>query len=424
MERIAQLEEANVAKERRIAELEARLAKYENAHVPSSLVERPLRSSKKNGELGRPAGYEGSTRPTPVPEETIEVRLEECPRCHVALGEPVRVESRVVEEIPMPEPVRVTEYLVAHYDCPSCGERVVARHSGCPREGRLGSRALAHIALLKYDCRLPHRRICGVLEREYGLVITPATVLDVTRRVSDALKEEYEAIKARIRAASVVYVDETSIRVDGSKYWIWVFTTETDTLIVIRHSRGKKVLREVLGKKRYSGIIVCDGHRSYSNYTSRLQRCWAHLLREAEFLAEKDPEAEKLNKALHRLYKRLTDATKEEPPPGERKRLQGNAQAALEYWLDKEYRAEKTRKYIEKVGNAERHLLTFLLNPGVEPTNNRAERALREHVVIRKIIGTLRNEKGTRIHETIMSCLATWKQQNKDPYEEIIKRVS
>jgi hypothetical protein len=33
----------------------------------------------------------------------------------------------------------------------------------------------------------------------------------------------------------------------------------------------------------------------------------------------------------------------------------------------------------------------------------------RENIIIRKIIGTLRNEKGTKIHETITSYLATWK---------------
>ncbi|MFA5578629.1 MAG: IS66 family transposase, partial [Methanothrix sp.] len=50
----------------------------------------------------------------------------------------------------------------------------------------------------------------------------------------------------------------------------------------------------------------------------------------------------------------------------------------------------------------------------VGPTNNRAERALREHVILRKIVGTLRNNKGTLIHERIMTVLATWKQQGLD----------
>jgi len=310
------------------------------------------------------------------------------------LGEPVKVESRIIEEIPEPQPITVTEFRLAHYDCPICGEHVVARHPECPAEGRFGPRTMAHITLLKYDDRLPHRKVCRTLKREFGLEVTPATVLDVTRRVSHALRDEYEAIKKRIRGSDVVYIDETSIRVSGARYWIWGFTTEKETLVVIRHSRGKNVLKEVLGKK-FNGIIVCDGYRSYSNFTGNLQRCWAHILREARFVAEKEQEAEALCNGLHRLYDRLVYAMAEDPPPRERARLRRNALAALRYWLGKEYTSKRVVKFAAKVKTAMKHLLTFVLNPGVEPTNNRAERALREHVVIRKIIGTLRNEKGT-----------------------------
>lgn len=422
LERIAGLEKASAAKDRRIAGLEARLARYENPHTPSSISGKSKTTDRKDGKPGRPVGCKGSTRPIPKPERTVEVKAKECPRCHSPLGDPVKVERRIIEEIPEPRPVMVTEYLIAHYQC-SCGEHVVAKHPGCPSKDVLGPRALAHITLLKYDDRLPHRKVCRTLKREFGLEIAPATVLDVTRRVSDALRGEYEGIKERIRKVKVVYVDETGIRVNGRRYWIWVFTTNRDTLVVVRHSRGKKVLKEVLGRK-FRGIIVCDGHRSYSNFTTNLQRCWAHILREARFVAEHAPEAEPLTKALQRLYKRLVNAMAKGPPPGERERLYRNAVAILRYWLGRSYSTKRVVKFVAKVRTGSRHLLTFVLNPGVEPTNNRAERALREHVVIRKIIGTLRNEKGTGIHETVMSCLVTWSQQGLSPYDEIIKNVS
>jgi hypothetical protein len=112
-----------------------------------------------------------------------------------------------------------------------------------------------------------------------------------------------------------------------------------------------------------------------------------------------------------------------EPPPDERARLYRNALAILRYWLGKKYTAKRVVKFAAKVKTAMKYLLTFELNPGVEPTNNRAERALREHVVIRKIIGTRRNEKGAGIHETVMSCLVTWQQQGLNPYDEIVRQV-
>lgn len=52
---------------------------------------------------------------------------------------------------------------------------------------------------------------------------------------------------------------------------------------------------------------------------------------------------------------------------------------------------------------------TCILHPEIEPTNNRAERELREFVIQRKIFGTFRSEKGLRITEIIMSLLATWR---------------
>ena len=79
--------------------------------------------------------------------------------------------------------------------------------------------------------------------------------------------------------------------------------------------------------------------------------------------------------------------------------------------IDREYLEVKAKKFIGKISNGFDYWFTFILNPGVETTNNRAERALRPHVVLRKILGTLRNGKGTAIHELIMTMLATWGQR-------------
>jgi transposase len=67
-----------------------------------------------------------------------------------------------------------------------------------------------------------------------------------------------------------------------------------------------------------------------------------------------------------------------------------------------------------KISNGFEYWFMFVIHPGVEPTNNNAERAIRKQVVQRKIIGTLRNEKGTSIHERLMTVLTTWSQQGLD----------
>ena len=72
------------------------------------------------------------------------------------------------------------------------------------------------------------------------------------------------------------------------------------------------------------------------------------------------------------------------------------------------------RRFEFKMLNGMGHWFTFLAVPGVEPTNNRAERALREHLVQRKIMGCFRNGKGTWIYEMVMTVLSSWKQQGRD----------
>ena len=261
------------------------------------------------------------------------------------------------------------------------------------------------------------------MKSQFGLPMTPASALDITRRVSQDLRPQYEAIMSRVRHASIVNVDETSEKVDGVNYWLWVFTTQTDTFFAIRKSRGKKVLDEVLGRD-FEGYLGCDGWKSYSNFTGKLQRCWAHLMREAEWLAEHCEEAKPLYQALRRLFAYLITRLVGDPPVLVRKKLQAAAKRRLKYWLEKDYQSKEAIRFIGKVRNGVDHWFTFVVVPGLEPTNNSAERALKEPVVQRKIIGTFRNGKGIGIYETMMTLIATWKQQGLDPYEAMAKSLT
>ena len=117
---------------------------------------------------------------------------------------------------------------------------------------------------------MPHVKVSEALERTYGLTVTPTTVLDITKRAVWWLWPEYNRILGRIRASPLVYVDETGVRVDGRRYWIWAF-----------------------------------GWRRYPGFTDMIQRCWVYLLREADCPAEHVEEAKPLSQTLHGLYDRV-----------------------------------------------------------------------------------------------------------------------
>jgi transposase len=403
--------------------------RYENPHTPSSRRMYPTRTGDNTKSEkrfpGRPKGHKGTTRPKPKAPDIIREPEKKsfCNHCGAPLADPVHVGHHVFEEIANPKPRQVIDFLEFEYKCTLCDTYTSARHPDCPPDGVFGKNTMIQTTLMKFEQRLPFEKISQQMKSQFGLPMTAASVLDITRRVSDYLKPEYETILERIRNAKIVNVDETSEKVDGVNHWLWVFTTETDTWFAIRKSRGKKVLDEVLGKA-FEGYLGCDGWKSYSNFTYRLQRCWAHLLREGEWLAEHCEEARPLYLALKRLYADLVACLVGDPPLSRRKKLQVAAKTRLRYWLGKEYASREAKRFVAKVRNGLGHWFTFVVVPGLEPTNNRAERALKEPVVQRKIIGTFRNEKGIRIYETMMTLLATWKQQGLNPYEAMAESLT
>ena len=422
-QRVEKLEKINKTLLETIEKLGRRIAVYENPHTPPSrqFFKRPPSGGEK-GTPGQKEGHVGITRPAPEPTERKEAKMTNCPDCSSPLGKPKRFEHRIITDIPVPLPVKVTDYILYVYDCPTCHSEIVANHPDLPAEGDFGKNTLAHTTLMKYEDRLPHRKVQAALNRQFGLDISPGAIFDFTRRTSDSLTGVYDAILERIRDADIVHVDETGLKVDGKNCWSWVFTTKKETFFVVRRSRATKVLEEVL-TQRFRGIVVCDGWKAYPSFIKRLQRCWAHLLRESRALADKVKEAIPLNESLLALYHRLKTFLEGDHTPAERKRAWYQARYALRTLLRGSYWYNTTKKFVAKIRNGLDYWFTFLLHPGVEPTNNRAERAIREIVVQRKIFGTLRNEKGTRIFEVLSTVIATWKQEGRPLHKTLVQAL-
>jgi transposase len=405
---------------KRIDDLEKRLLSHENAHTPPSKQKYPKREKSSNPKKrGRPNGHPGSTRKFRKPDRIVMLTAKKCPHCCGKLEEPDRIESKIIEDLPKPKQTIITKFLQGFYTCPHCGKEVETKHDDLPELGNFGNNTLAQVSLMKFQDRLPYRKIAESLERQYGFGITPASILDFTKRVSDKLEMVYNQIIFRVRISKYAYIDETSIKVNGKTYWIWIFVTATETLAVIRKSRGGNALEEILGQN-YGGTIICDGWKVYPKFTNNLQRCWAHLLRESDYLGRRVEEGRKLSDRLHKFYRNLKEILDSDPPDHVRKVIKMNAEETLKEIARKKYKSEKVIKFINKINNGMDHWFTFVTNPMIESTNNIGERGLREFVVQRKIIGTLRNEKGTQIYERSMTCIETWKQQGLNTREQLL----
>lgn len=415
-QRVRELEAENAFLRDKVAELEKRLLAYENAHTPPSLSKKKPPKKDSNGKLGAPKGHPKYEREEPEPTASIEYIEDTCPHCKSKLGNPIKTDRVLEEEIPEPQPIEVTEHLVNHYLCPCCNKHIIARNNA--PIGRFGKNLMAHVSLLKYEDRLPLRKVTSSLERHYNIRISNMGIFKITNRVANKLEIPYQLLIRKIRKARVIYVDETKLKIDAKTYYIWTFVTENETLFVIRKSRAAKVIEEILGVK-YKGVICCDGWTAYTQYSTNLQRCWAHILREAEHLADKYGEFKGFDESFKLIFKKIKKIRERPYTLATRLRWKDKLQEEMEQIICQMNYYQEFRKFATKVKNGLEHWFTCLINLFVEPTNNNAERALRELVVQRKIIGGLRREKGARIMEVITSIIATTRKRGQPVFQTV-----
>lgn len=414
LKRTEELEKENLG-------LKKRLAFYEGPHTPPSKETLKKKNEKNTGKKkrGAPKGHRGATRPTPKPDEVIEVIADKCENCGSLNIEPLEdFDKSIIEDIPPPQKIKVTQYNRRKVRCHDCGHEFISKHKDCPQKGYFGIYMLVYITMLKYHLRGVIRKIQDFLLYQLSFEISPMGINNVLLRVGDACKGGYEEIIKKIRKAKWVHIDETGMKVNGKKWWLWIFrSSEDDVLVVIRKSRGGKVVREILGED-FKGPVIVDGWRAYS-WIEIIQRCWSHLVREVDDFKDESKNGKRLSKEIHAMYKVLMDFLDKDPSMQERKRQKVIFNKKMEELVSRYSKFKELEKALTYIKNGLGCWYTCLLYPRMEPTNNLGEQAIREHVIIRKIIGTFRSENGSENYQYIASMLATWKLQRKSIFTEL-----
>jgi transposase len=398
--------------------LKKRLIMYENPHTPPSLQLFKPKISNPPGKRGAPMGHKGATRIHDTPDEVIHVSTEKCPECSHPLGSPIRTEKKTIFDIPPPQKIKITEFQLDVYKCSNCGSEIRSKHIDCPQTGDMGIYLLNYITMLKYNLRGVIRKVQEFLLRNNDLKLSVKGINDALLRVGDACRNEYTAIQERIRRSKWVHIDETGFHVNGNKYWLWAFrSAENDVLIVIVDSRGRDVVRDTLGGD-FHGPAIVDGWKVYS-YLTIIQRCWAHLIREVDAF-KSSGKGKELSEEIHSMFGELKESLKSEDMD-DRRSMKEKYDTRIEEIVKRYDPIGELHKPIEYIRNGLGSWFTCLLYKGMEPTNNLAEQAIREHVVIRKIIGTFRSEGGSQNYQYISSLLSTWRLQGKSMFVEMDK---
>jgi len=395
--------------------LKKKLRRYENPHTPSSKDERKSRTnfvSITGLSVGKRTGYKGATRKQKEPTDFINCFDNVCSQCgkHNSLKE---VKTKIYEEIPDPQPLKVIKTQWGVYQC-KCGHHWESKPEGVPDKGIFGKNMQSQITLLRFDDRLPLRKTISAIKRQYTTSLTSKAVYDITKRVADKATPEYKQIQKKIRRTTHLHIDETKIKIQGKTNWLWIFRSRNNVFFVIRRERNRNVLDEILGHN-YRGIIICDGLSAYKEYSKYLQRCWSHILRETKEMAERYDDAQPFHQWMKDLFV-IVKSVSVKDPPSKRRKMYRKCVREMKWLIEKYSSYKHLRKVIIKIKNGLEFWFTRIIHPQIEPTNNNGERSLREMVVMKKIIGTLRNQDGADVMAKMMTLISTWRLNGQSPF--------
>jgi hypothetical protein len=222
----------------------------------------------------------------------------------------------------------------------------------------------------------------------------------------------------------MIGTDETGVKVNGEKHWIWTWQSESHTFIAHSSNRGYQTVMDnfpsglpnsFLGHDRWAAHFQCPskGH----------QICMSHLLRELNFLEElyQSKWAEKFKILIQRALniKRAMNMDEYGINNRTRNNILKKLYNILHQFISK--KESKSRTLQKKLKTYIETIFLFLFHPEIPPDNNGSERAIRNIKVKQKVSGFFKSVQGAKDYVVIRSIIDTTTKQGFRVFDSLVK---
>jgi transposase len=378
------------------------------------------------GQPGHPKHERADFPPEMINGDSLDHRLNSCPGCGHDLEPMPTIMPRVIQQVDINDvPLVIQEHRGHPGWCSHCQKVYEAPLPIGIERGRLvGPKLTTLIAYLKGVCHASFSTIRKFLRDVVRLTISRGQLANIIAKVSQALEQPYQELLESLPDEEWLNVDETGHKQNRVRMWTWCFHAELYTLFKIDPTRSTDVLIEVLGTE-FAGVLGCDYFSSYRSYMDQfdvaIQFCLAHLIRDVKFLttlpdARDRAYGERLRERLRDLFTVIHRRAHFSAKQFQSQLDLARSRVLLCGTID----VPPTRHSRNMAARFEKHgasYFQFITTPGVEPTNNLAEQAIRFVVIDRLITQGTRSERGNRWCERIWTVIATCTQQGRSVFE-------
>jgi len=383
--------------------------------TPSSKI--PIKANSSTQGLhnngGGKVGHEGHGRASICEEDADEVEKIHidniCPDCGSILEDKGNKTRTVIDC----QPVKMKKivYHLERKHCPKCKKLIGARPPGVLSKCLYSNQLLAYVAVQHYI----YGNTLGQIEKQTG--IGYSSLVDAMHQLARILKDVPKSLIEDYRSAAVKHADETGWRTDGQNGYSWLFCTSDISIYRFRSSRSASVAKEIFGDKPLSGVLVVDRYNGYNKMPSKIQYCYAHLLRTVKDLEKDFPENAEIKSFVEALAPQLANAISLRTLDITDKQFKKQAAKIKDAIIEITNRQAK-HPAIWKIQDIFREKADRLYHWADDRTvpadNNLAERELRPLVIARKISFGSQSVAGAATRETLMTVLHTLRKRTPD----------
>ena len=311
------------------------------------------------------------------------------------------------------------EHRTQRLRCPGCHKRTRAT-LGIVGESAFGPGLGAAVVALTARNRISRRDMSELLWELFAVRVSVGAIDAICQRTSGLLAGPHERLTSQVLGAGAVNVDETGWFLAGENRTIWTAATAQAAVFRIVCDRHRDRLFELLGPD-FQGIVTSDRWWAYDLLdVEQRQACWSHLQRDFRFHSEGLAAQQQFGAAGLTLTRRLFAAWHAFAEHHDRRRLaremtpiQNELRQLLEHAANGSKRHRLHRRFANNLLKLWPALWTFITVPGVTPTNNAAERALRGPVIHRKLSHGNQSSDGERFTERSLSASVTCRLQHR-----------